>query len=260
MQHLDQTQNVSITLRWRNEPARRYTAPTNSEALSLRWSYVVWKRRRWRDDENLLSGLAQRAVKDLGEFGIRAGDLDNIAESHIVEVGVSRGSRHLWYMPWESLLATATTTRRAGENLMVIRQLLEPAIIVPLKDETRSTSSASPLLFVQSMPGRLRRPYTSDTEYRLVRRALHLHGDHLIDTPTLEKIETEVARAQPRILHLSGVDSREGSIDLGIKDTAGWGDPGFYLQASAKESVSNAEPNALPQNPAGTISTLRSSH
>jgi hypothetical protein len=258
MQDPDQTQNASVTLRWGTELAKRYTAPSNAEALSLRWSYVVWKRRRWRDDEKLRTGLAQHAVNDLGVFGIRGGDLDNIAESNIVEVGVPYGNRHLWYMPWEFLLAIATTARRAGQSLLVIRRLLGPPIVVPpIKDEKRSTSAASrlPLLFVQSMPGRLRRLYSFDTEYKLVRRALQLRGDgsaesiHVIDTPTLEKLETEVAKAQPSILHLSGVDSREGSIDLGIKDHVGWGDPGFYLQASAQEFASSEEPNALGQDP-----------
>jgi hypothetical protein len=256
MQDPDQTQNAALTLRWREEPARIYAASPNAEALSLRWSYVVWKRRRWRDDEKLRTGLAQRAVIDLGEFGIRGGDLDNIAESNIVEVGVPYGNRHLWYMPWEFLLATATTSRRAGQNLLVIRRLLEPENTNrPKKDKRRSTSTASrvPLLFVQSMPGRLRRLFSFDTEYKLVRRALHLRGNssaeliRVVDTPTLEKLETEVAEARPVILHLTGVDSREASIDR--NDHVGWGDPGFYLQTSAKDSTSFAEPNALTQDP-----------
>lgn len=254
----DQTPNVSISLRWSKELARTYTAPSNAEALSLRWSYVVWKRRRWRHDEKLLTGLAQRAVNDLGEFGISAVDLDDIAESEIVEVGVPCGNCHLWYMPWEFLLATATAARRAGENLLVIRRLVGPAMLkAPVKEAGPSTSAASglPLLFVQSTPGRLRPLYRFDTEYKLVRRALNLRSDgsaetiRIIDTPTLEKLETEVAKAQPVILHLTGVDSREGWIDLGRKDGVGWGPPGFYLQASAKKPASSAEPSALPRDP-----------
>jgi hypothetical protein len=53
--------------------------------LSLRWSYVVWKRRRWRDDETLLARLAKPAANDLCQFGIQAADLSGIAESDVVE-------------------------------------------------------------------------------------------------------------------------------------------------------------------------------
>jgi hypothetical protein len=161
-------------------------------------------------------------------------------------------------MPWEFLLSIATSARRAGQNLLVIRRLLGLEIIVPrTKDEDQSISDTPrlPLLFVQSTPGRLRSLYSFDTEYKLVRRALHLRGNgsaesiHVIDTPTLEKLEIEVERAQPAIVHLSGVDSREGSIDLGGKDFVGWNDPGFYLQASPKELASPVEVKPLAQDP-----------
>jgi hypothetical protein len=256
MQDPSQTKKLAITLRSGKEPARTFAVPDNLEVLSLRWSYVVWKRRRWRDDERLLGLLAQRAVADLGEFSIHAGDLERIAESDVVEVGLPYENRHLVYMPWEFLLTTATSAARAGRNLLVIRRLLGPVVSNPPSKEERNADSAPrglPLLFVQSSPGRLRSQYIFDTEYQLVRRALHLHLDgsaesiQMIDTPTLEKLETEVAKAQPVIVHLSGVDSREGRIDLGHTDQIGWVEPGFYLQAKPKEPTAIAEAKALPQ-------------
>lgn len=258
MQDPEQTRSVSLTLRWRKEQAKRYMVPPNAEVLSLRWSYVVWKRRRWRDDEALRTGLAHRAIIDLSEFGINASDLANIAESEIVEVGVPCGSRHLWYMPWEFLLATATSARRAGENLLVVRRLLSPETVDrPIEEEESSTlaSPRLPLLFVQSTPGRLRPLYSFDTEYKLVRRALQLRGEgsagpiNIIETPSLEKLETEVYKTQPVILHLTGVDSREGSTDLGRKEGPGWCAPGFYLQASVKKPGATAGPSVLSQDP-----------
>lgn len=262
MQAPDQTQNVFVTLRWQNELAKKYTVPVDVETLSLRWSYVVWKRRRWREDENLMTGLAQHAVKDLGEFGISASDLDQIADSNIVEVGVPCGKRHLWYMPWEFLLTIATKARRAGQNLIVIRRLLSRGALASPLIEERSASAPPglPLLFVQSTPGRLRKRYSFDTEYNLVRRALHLRTDvsadaiHVIDTPSLEKLRAEVANRKPVILHLSGVDSREGSTDRGVNDRGGWGEPGFYLQASSKEPPFSAGLMPSPPNPCADLS------
>jgi hypothetical protein len=224
--------------------------------LSLRWSYVVWKRRRWRDDENLLARLAERAVKDLGEFGIDAGDLSDIAESDVVEAGLPYQNRHLCFMPWEFLLSAATSAARAGRNLLVIRRLLGPVTPdPPPKKERNATDPAGlPLLFVQSSPGRLRGQYIFDTEYKLVRRALRLHADgsaesiRMIDTPTLEKLQTEVAKAQPVIVHLTGVDSREGSIDLARAGRFGWPEPGFYLQAKPEEPIVNGEPKIPPRD------------
>ncbi len=226
-----------MTLRWGKEPARSYPVPGNLEELSLRWSYVVWKRRRWRDDEKLLAGLARHAVEDLGAFSIQAAELDQIAESDVVEAGLPYDNKHLCYLPWEFLLATATSARRAGRNLLVIRRLLKPAVPDPApKPDSGPEAPGLPLLFVQSAPGRLRRQYIFDTEYKLVRRALHLHTDgsaesiHVVDSPTLEKLRAEIQKSEPVIVHLSGVDSREGKIDLGQRDLRGWADPGFYLQ------------------------------
>ena len=250
-------QKVSISLRWGTSPARKYTVPSNIEAVTLRWSYVVWKRRRWRDDETLLTGLAQHAVEDLREFRILACDLDKIAESDVVEIGIPYGNRDLTHMPWEFLLAIATRARRAGRNLLVVRRLLEPAITTPSGREEKcpaSDPSGVPLLFVQSAPGRLRALYFFDTEYKLVCRALHRRGDgsaasiHAIDTPTLEKLETEIAKAKPVIVHLTGIDSTEATIDLGDEDHPGWAEPGFYLQAAAKDP-SYTISNTLPQDP-----------
>jgi hypothetical protein len=256
MQDPGPMQKVSISLRWGKSPARKYTVPSNAEALSLRWSYVVWKRRRWRDDETLLTGLAQHAVQDLGEFSILASDLDKIAESDVVEVGIPYGNSHLSHIPWEFLLAIATSARRAGRNLLVIRRLLEPVTNAPSPKEEKLTADASgvPLLFVQSAPGRLRARYFFDTEYKLVCRALHRQGDrlgpsiHAIDTPTLEKLEIEITKAKPVIVHLSGIDSTEAKIDLGDKDHLGWAEPGFYLQAATKD-ITYTIPNNLPQDP-----------
>ena len=63
----------------RNSPfvmGRAYTraaSPDGDDAiseLSSKWSYVVWKRRRWREDEKLLGLLAAQAVQDLERFDI----------------------------------------------------------------------------------------------------------------------------------------------------------------------------------------------
>jgi hypothetical protein len=239
-------QPVYVTLRWGKDPAKTYQfAQEGLKDLSLRWSYVVWKRRRWRDSEKLVGGLCDKAVRDLALFNIGRGDLDKIAEADAVEVGIPYSYRDLCYMPWEFLLTTATSAARAGRNLLVIRRLLDPWIPDPVESQGRGAQNESqrlPLLFVQSLPGRLRHQYLFDTEYKLVRRALQPRADtftesiRVLDTPTLAKLQAEVANTRPVIVHLSGIDSREGAELLRSPDEhPGWPDPGFYLQSESSE-------------------------
>ena len=225
-------QATHITLRWCGAKRKSFQVPIQAEVLSQRWSYVVWKRRRWRDDNVLVNNLAAKAVEDLGEFGIGPVDLDEIARCDVVEVGIPCGQLALYYMPWEFLLATATRARRDTRHLLVIRRLLDPPQQQP-RQQTRddADSAGLPLLFVQSGPGRLRGGYFFDTEYNLVRRALRLHSAsaaasiQLIDTPTLEKLQEKISKLLPAIVHLSGIDSREGAAWVGYQAS-----PGFYLQ------------------------------
>jgi len=242
MQNPGQNQTLYVTLRWGKESAKSYPIEeAGLEDLSLRWSYVVWKRRRWRDSEKLVGGLADKAVEDLGGFDIKGGDLDKIAEYGVVEVGIPQSNRHLWYLPWEFLLATATSAARAGRSLLVIRRLLDPlaSTVVAQGSEEQGEKPRLPLLFVQSLPGRLRHRYLFDIEYKLVRRALRPRADTLsesirvLDTPTLKKLEAEVKNTIPVIVHLSGMDSREGAEDV----RAGWPDPGLYLQGELQDPV-----------------------
>lgn len=254
MHDLGQSHNLSVTLRWGTSRAKSYAVPSDVETLSLRWSYVVWKRRRWRDDEFRLGDLAQRAVQDLGKFRISEGDLAAMAEAKIVEVGMPSVNRSVWYMPWEFLLAIATSQRRAGTHLLVVRRLLEPATAIkPSKQRTENNDSPKCLMvFVQSAPGSLRPMYHFDTEYKLVRRALKPQDDktsgsiEILNTPTLKQLE-EIPAKRPVLVHFTGVDSREGSVDLGRNKSGGWRDPGFFLQGPAKASEVAAD--LIPQEP-----------
>lgn len=260
-QSRNQGEELTITLRWGKEAARTYVIPPTATKICLRWSYVVWKRRRWRDDERLIAELARRAICDLSEFGIGLPDLEGIADSDIVEIGIPYRNRHVCCMPWEFILSVATSTRRGGKNLLVVRRLLavDECVLSDPRQTSSDTASGLHLLFVQSAPGRLRGLYAFDTEYKLVRQALRLYGDcsteliRLIDTPTLEKLRIELARAQPLILHLSGIDRKEGAYDLVREDSLLWDESGFYLQAAAKNAApldtsttSTAAPGADP--------------
>ena len=201
MQNPVQITTPLVTLRWGKHAAKEYPVPGEADVLSLRWSYVVWKRRRWRNDEKLIARLAKQAVVDLGKFGITTSDLREIAECDVVEVGLPDQHRDLCFLPWEFLLVAATRVSRAGRKLLVIRRLLE--LVTPNaapQNEGSDKPAGLPLLFVQSAPGRLRGQYMFDTEYKLVRRALHLRANgssellHIVDTPTLEKLKTEVVQ------------------------------------------------------------------
>jgi hypothetical protein len=92
--------------------------------LSLRWSYLVWKRRRWRDDEELIGRISKRAVEDLGQFGLSASDLNDIGESDVVEVGLPSESRALHAARNISIrIVGVLNSRRAGSGFRIVGRI-----------------------------------------------------------------------------------------------------------------------------------------
>jgi hypothetical protein len=181
------------------------------QRAAMEWTYVVRNRQRWRTEDKSAASINNRARKQLTDLGLPVVAFAAIAECGVVEVVVpfdeEKSGWEARIFPWEFVIAAATRELRQGRVLTVSRVL----------DTPRRTSSASPapkrVLYVESAPSKLRAWYEFDTEREIFERNFEGRaGFHLTKllAPTLEKLEAEVRKLAPDIIHIAGFDTHEG--------------------------------------------------
>jgi hypothetical protein len=186
------------------------------QRLAKHWHYVMRSRRRWVGDPDLACIVENRAARHLEAIGVKADDLQAIADAGVVQVRVEDSapltllptpSDTGWearLIPWEYLLCAATRKYR-NRPLVVVRYL---AGLTPNPPPPPQQGNA---LFIQSAPGPLRGTYTFDIEMRALKN--HLEPDYQLiplEDPTLSSIALATAES-PTIIHLSAFDNYQGA-------------------------------------------------
>jgi hypothetical protein len=215
--------SASIILRTRGQEFPLNTEDFGKSQPSLaheamRWSYALRSRRRWSDSEQDETEQASAAEDFLNGLGAGSDILDLLAQAGLVQVDLLWQREDIGWelriLPWEYLIAAATRTRRGAKDarapLTVIRRLRVPDWQPP-KFPPRPR-----VLFVASEPGPLRGMFEYQTERELVQSYLKVAARdwHVLDSPTAERLETEVAKIRPDIIHLSGFDTHFAKLSL----------------------------------------------
>lgn len=258
----------SLLLSLRTDAGDRFDLPLDAgtqrvmQQAAMRWSYIARYRERWRGAESAVKERTEDIAAELASFGLDAKALSKIAQARVVEVGIPYvGEATGWearVLPWEYLLTAATRAQRTGP-LVVVRHLQRetspprrgagPAKKLGAGQEKPTTGS--PLLIVETVPGKLREEFRFTAERRLVARALGLsqiqplppraaaNFSHtpsagrdrpwVLEDPTGPDCAELVAQLSPDVIHLAGVDNHQAAQLLGISDRGGGG-PGDRIR------------------------------
>jgi hypothetical protein len=214
------------------------------QRAAMEWTYVVRNRQRWRTEDKSATSINDRARKQLMDLGLPANTLPIIAECGVVEVVVpfleEKSGWEARIFPWEFVIASATRELRQGRPLTVSRVLIasfnrKPGAHNPAPEK---------ILYVESAPSKLRAIYEFDTEREIFERNFEARPGFQLTkliAPTLEKLEEEVRRLKPDIIHLAGFDTHQGLRVL--KKENGDIPDGYLLEGN-------------PENPARAVDAL----
>lgn len=199
---------------------------------AIEWDYLLRHRKRWIDQPELAEQQAERARALLRER-LRASPkaqtplsteefaavLDDLARSPLVEVsgdvdpakGLAPEIAHWALMPWEHLLASATSARRAalgGPPVTVVRRIANADPKPPRSEPVDS------VLFVSPAPGAITTQgfiLSFEAEEKLVHASLNPRKEFVVlDDPTIDDLAKAAQRHKPDVVHLTGVDVHQG--------------------------------------------------
>jgi hypothetical protein len=210
--------NESVTLTWagNEEPVPLHYAagPKALESACLLWSYMVLRRACWNTSKLRLYELGERAAGFLEELGIGEEPLEQIAKAGFVQVRIPHYAENVnwWWriLPWEFLLSSATRELRAG-RLTVVRQLERKNGKRPQRSQKKHAA------VVISEPGEIGSEFFFDNERDMVRCSFPDWRYSRIDSPTAASLAKRIARLDPAVIHLGGVDSHQGQTMLGFR-------------------------------------------
>jgi hypothetical protein len=185
------------------------TASEDLQRMAMYWEYVLRNRIRWSQDDEAYQSVFERARKALQELGLDEAKLAEIAQAGVIEIEIPYTAAHeeigweLRVFPWEFLLFTATSKLRTSQ-LTVIRH------ICCAGRKNATMRSPRTLLVVESAPGKFGEMYSFTSERKLVESNLMLEEVACPRNPTLARLAQLVENGQPDIIHLAGIDSRQG--------------------------------------------------
>ena len=186
--------------------------PKELQRDAMYWAYVVRSRRRWAGTSRASESPIRRLVN---EDGLKA-----IAAAKVVEVDIPYVTEAAGWeyriLPWEHLLSEATKQYRGEEPLTVIRRLRSI--------NATTGSHRDPLtsvLFVESAPGGLDAFYDVKAEGELMLNALGMRANQVsvAVNPTETDLRARVAREEPALVHLAGVDTHQAIELLELSDS-----------------------------------------
>lgn len=139
-----------------------------------------------------------------------------LAKARIIEVSIpfirEKTGWEARILPWEYLITAATSSKRQGQPLTIIRHL----------DRNGAPSGRAPqsLLMIESAPGKVRDASNFSAESKLMERvmgsgrdvvkgALGIKGERsLNDSP--DEVRAKIHQKSPDIIHLAGIDTHQG--------------------------------------------------
>lgn len=221
----------------------RITPPDSFAEMAMYWDYVVRNRIRWCKDEKAWRSVAKSALRTLAALGLEEDKLTEVAKAGIVQVEIpyTTGREEIGWelrvLPWEFLLTVAAAKERTS-SLVVVRHLCcgtetKEAVLAPQK-----------LMMVESIPPAFGDMYSLASERRLVESTLRPNKVMRLSNPSLEKLRASVRRGRPDIIHLAGIDSRQGEQLLRREGHTTWDG---YLLADANGNPTYATSEQLAE-------------
>lgn len=204
---------ITLRLPGRARPLS-FTPGPGFASEAMRWSYVARNRDRWTAGTD--PGQSERGPL---QAYLDAAQLKAIADARLVEVGIPSGvheAEHwpLRVFPWEYALSAATRGLRAGP-LTVIRHLRADG-----SDGSAGAVKLQRPAVLQTAPGRLAQWYDTQAEAELMLSSLGVAqpGDtQCLPNPTRSAARSWLARRQPTLLHVAGVDTHQAVSLLGLE-------------------------------------------
>ena len=131
--------------------------------------------------------------------------ITELAKARIIEVSIPYSKEKVGWearvLPWEYLITAATSSKRQGQPLTIIRHL----------DCGRISDGRTPesLLMVVSAPGKVRETSNFGAERDVVRAALSLKSERSLNDSAKE-VSAKIRQLSPDIIHLAGIDTHQG--------------------------------------------------
>jgi hypothetical protein len=206
---------VQLRLDPRSEPIRIALA-TDFPSEAMRWSYVARNRDRWTSSSDPAQGPSGPLQRYLNRE-----QLQQIAGAGLVEVGIPSFADEsagwpLRVFPWEYALSAATRGLRSAP-LTVIRHLQAGG---RRNDGGVSLQRAATL---ESAPGRLAQWYDPAAEASLMLTSMGLDlarcARRRLSNPTRTLAGQWLAKEQPSVLHIAGIDSHQAVSLLGLESS-----------------------------------------
>lgn len=167
---------------------------------SLEWTYRARNRARFSEPGrigHLPRESCQRALSGLGV------DWATLGRSHAIEVVIPYAAEEEGWearvFPWEFVLVSALS--QPGGPLSVVRSLKRKRAI--------PVSEGGPVLIIDSAPPAAREDRDFEAECQLVASLFETRGIERLTNPSRAVLEAEVARLEPSVIHVTGVDSHE---------------------------------------------------
>lgn len=247
------TSKAQFFLEWRNSGGAFPMHAPEPQLVAMLLS-LLRSRHNWIEVPDALARVHQLCGHVLGHLGIDEACREALAQAGLVEVrslGLAGGDQEApWAFPWEFVLAEATRLRRqgmramSGQTFQVVRHL-QAAGRRPVH-AAADTSLRTPqrLLVVTSGPGWIHDSYEFEQEQRLIISSLapQISADVLRD-PDLPELRAFVQQHKPDIIHLAGVDARQGALMLQARAKVNQvrsearEESGVFLRGAAKPEI-----------------------
>jgi hypothetical protein len=182
---------------------------------------ILDRRERWIKVDSLRKyvGAKSRAfleeLLDWSDPKDSESNWEKLYGAHMVEVSLDASSPDfgtLQKIPWEFLISSGIQGYRAEKSALIIRHL-KTSTGRPVAEIRRSSPKFQ---VIQSLPGSAAHDDGYDDESLQIEQenmqeSLGLTDDHPLVNPTLKEVSTAVAKRQPQILHLIGVDPTQNA-------------------------------------------------
>jgi len=224
------------------EPGRVLLHPPGPDVVAL-MQQMLRGRREWLDVPGTSENVHELCTFVLASLGLPPQLLRVLAGAGTMQLTFHADLPPTAFeFPWEFTLAEATRPyrrripARPGRGFLIFRHYVagQPGAVAG-----PDTPPAS-LLVVESAPDAIGRHYSFESERGLVESALAFDGSEPLVNPDRQALRDRVVASQPDIIHLAGVDARQGRALLGIEPTSPStpaGPDGMFFRAGDQSAV-----------------------
>jgi hypothetical protein len=188
----------------------RIREPTQDQHEAI--ATLLRQRRRWRDVPRSAAQVSRLCIEILASLSASQDLLQRLAQAEKLEVVLEPDQAVALQFPWEYVIAEATRRyRQEGgwrRSLLICRYLQ--------REPVSNISLAGSAMVIESAPGKLADEYSFESERKVVLSSLGAIPAIAMENPDRAQIRAQVQSAQPRILHFTGVDTRQGAELLGL--------------------------------------------